>query len=181
MRALVVYESLFGNTELIARAVAAGLAGSMDVDVRPVTDVRSEVPQYDLVVIGGPTHAFTMSTSRSRADAWRRGARAGTMGTGMRDRLPPLTARQDLALFAAFDTRIHAVRWLPGSAARAAARRMRRAARTVERARSFYVRRETGPLMPGEEARAQAWGESLASRTRDYIGSRHGIVRFPQS
>ena len=52
MRALVVYESLFGNTELIARAVAAGLAGSMDVDVRPVTDVRSEVPQYDLVVIG---------------------------------------------------------------------------------------------------------------------------------
>ena len=35
MKALVVYESMFGNTEQIARAVATGLSESVDVQLSP--------------------------------------------------------------------------------------------------------------------------------------------------
>jgi flavodoxin len=37
MRSLVVYESMFGNTEQVARAIAAGLSTHMEVDVVPVS------------------------------------------------------------------------------------------------------------------------------------------------
>jgi flavodoxin len=41
MKALIVYESMFGNTEQIARAVAEGLAESVDVQVAEVADAPS--------------------------------------------------------------------------------------------------------------------------------------------
>ncbi len=57
MKALVVYESMFGNTEQIARAVAAGLEESVDVQVAEVTDAPTEPdPDVALIVAGGPTH-----------------------------------------------------------------------------------------------------------------------------
>ena len=58
MKALVVYESMFGNTEQIARAVAAGLEESVDVvQVAEVTDAPTEPdPEVALIVAGGPTH-----------------------------------------------------------------------------------------------------------------------------
>ena len=37
MKALVVYESMFGNTEQIARAVADGLAESIEVQLAEVS------------------------------------------------------------------------------------------------------------------------------------------------
>ena len=64
MRARVVYESMFGNTQAIAQAVADGLAESMSVDLEEIgsaaTDVAADV---GLLVVGGPTHAFGMSRS----------------------------------------------------------------------------------------------------------------------
>src|SRR4029453_17245198 len=50
MKALVVYESMFGNTEQIARAVAAGLEESVDVQVAEVTDAPTE-PEPDVALI----------------------------------------------------------------------------------------------------------------------------------
>jgi len=62
MKALVVYESMFGNTEQIARAIAVGLGESVDVQVAEVTDAPTK-PDHEiaLIVAGGPTHAFSMS------------------------------------------------------------------------------------------------------------------------
>ncbi len=61
MRALVVYESMFGNTEAVARAVAGGLSGSMEVEVYEVSRAPSPVTgPIDLLVVGGPTHAFSL-------------------------------------------------------------------------------------------------------------------------
>ncbi|MDN5761333.1 MAG: flavodoxin domain-containing protein [Microlunatus sp.] len=58
MKALVVYESMFGNTEQVARAVAAGLREVLEVTVREVSDTPiGAVQDVDLVVAGGPTHA----------------------------------------------------------------------------------------------------------------------------
>ncbi|WP_410659260.1 flavodoxin family protein [Amycolatopsis sp. lyj-112] len=54
MRAMVVYESMFGNTEQVAKAVADGLAPNAEVDVVNIDDVGS-VAEADLLVVGGPT------------------------------------------------------------------------------------------------------------------------------
>ena len=59
-KALVIHESMFGNTETIARAVAAGLATVPNFEVK-VVDVQlaeADLAGVDLLVLGGPTHAF---------------------------------------------------------------------------------------------------------------------------
>jgi len=53
-------------------------------------------------------------------------------------------------------------RWLPGSAARAAARALRRAGlREVARPETFWVAGTRGPLVDGEAARARSWAHSI--------------------
>jgi menaquinone-dependent protoporphyrinogen IX oxidase len=66
MKAIVVYEAMFGNTEKIARALAWGLERSAEVEVVEVTErpSMSEV-DVDLVVVGGPTHVFEICRSGS--------------------------------------------------------------------------------------------------------------------
>jgi flavodoxin len=54
MRAVVVYESMYGNTHRIANAIAAGLEAAFDVRVVPVSHAGPEViADADLVVVGG--------------------------------------------------------------------------------------------------------------------------------
>src|SRR5438105_1293620 len=71
MRAVVIYESMYGNTHLIADAIGNGLrtAGS-EVTVVPVSDAHDDLLEAaDLVVVGGPTHAHGMSRPRTREAA----------------------------------------------------------------------------------------------------------------
>src|SRR5260370_12792470 len=68
MRAIVVYESLFGRTREVAEAVAEGLqaaAPGAAVDCRPVVDAGPALGQVDLLVVGGPPHFLGMSSQRS--------------------------------------------------------------------------------------------------------------------
>ena len=74
MRGFVVYESLFGNTALIAQAVVDGLKEHLDVETHSVAE--GKLPEgADLLVIGGPTHAFSMSRTTTRQDAVNQGAK----------------------------------------------------------------------------------------------------------
>src|SRR6187455_2965455 len=86
MRALVVYESMFGNTQAIASAVARGLSGRMAVDLVEVTDAPTRVAA-DLVVAGGPTHAFSMSRPATRESAAEQahGRPLVSRGSGLRE------------------------------------------------------------------------------------------------
>jgi hypothetical protein len=161
MKALVVYESVFGNTEAIARAVAEGMATVLDVTV---ADARTFPPAGDveILVAGAPTHAFSLSRRSTRADAAKQhGARPGTVETGLRDYLdclPRLTG----VWAATFDTKI-AKPMLPGSAARKAYRRLQNlGCRMLAGAESFHVVGTTGPLSDGERERARHWGALLA-------------------
>jgi flavodoxin len=161
-KALVVYESMFGNTEAVARAVGEGLDAEMYVDVREVSEAEaSALEGVDLVVAGGPTHAFSMSRPATRLDAVKQGASAERTTTGLREWIGGL-ATETKPLVATFDTRVDKVRRLPGSAARKALRVARAHGYPTVDSESFYVTDTAGPLMDGELERARAWGRRLA-------------------
>jgi hypothetical protein len=83
MRALVVYESMFGNTQVIANAIADGLAGRMRVDTVEVGVAPASIgDDVGLLVVGGPTHAFGMSRQGTRQDAAKQG-KEGLVSTGI--------------------------------------------------------------------------------------------------
>lgn len=159
MRAMVVVESMFGNTRQVADAIAEGLGGADVVDVR---DAPEAIPDdVDLVVIGGPTHAFGMTRPGTRTDAVRQGGTDEELG--IREFLQSLVAAQDVR-FAVFDTRVDKVRHLPGSAARGAGKALRKRGHDlVVKPESFYVVDTPGPLLEGEATRARAWGRGLAN------------------
>ena len=63
VKALVVYYSKFGNTEKIAKALAAGLQnGGIDTDTAKVGEVKyDELDKIDLLCVGTPVHAWNIS------------------------------------------------------------------------------------------------------------------------
>jgi hypothetical protein len=166
--ALVVYESMFGNTEQVARAVARGIRDVVDADVREVSEVPDGVdPTVDLLVVGAPTHAFGLSRPSTRADAVRQGAEQDDERRGLREWLEQLPQSGGDGAVAAFDTRVRRVRHLPGSAARGAVKILRAHGYRATASHSFYVEDVSGPLLPGELDRAAAWGREIASDRAD--------------
>lgn len=166
VRALVVYESMYGNTEEIARSVGEGLGTELQVDVLEVDSAPPTTEGYDLIVVGGPTHAHMMSSKSSRADtAKKAGEKVVSKGTGIRDWIGKIAPHRSRSPFATFDTRFDKPAWVTGSAARGAASRLRR--RGFERLSppvSFFIEGGEGPLREGEIDRAFEWGERLAVR-----------------
>ena len=162
MKALVVYESMWGNTKRVAEAIAIGLGEARAAEAQDVDP--ADVQDLDLLVVGGPTHAFSMSRPSTRRDAREQGATAGVEDQGIREWLAALPPNLQVPV-ATFDTRVLKVRNLPGSAAKAADKELRRhhRGRVVAR-RSFYVRDSSGPLADGELDRARAWGTELAAQ-----------------
>jgi hypothetical protein len=169
MRALVVYESMFGNTQAIARAVADGLAATHGVDDARLVEVGVAPAQVgddvDLLVVGAPTHAFTLSRPSTRREAvTKTGEPLVSAGIGLREWLDGLDRDDRHLAAAAFDTRVDKPR-LPGSAARAAARRLRRVGMAlVVRPATFRVDGMTGPLLDGEVDRARRWAADVGAR-----------------
>jgi hypothetical protein len=165
MRALVVYESMFGNTGLIAEAIADGLAVHGEVETVEVGAAPVLLPaEVDLLVVGGPTHAFGMSRPGTRSNAkGQTEAPLVSPGIGIREWLEGIARPRHRVSSAAFDTRIDKPR-VPGSAAAAAAKRLRRLGfHQAMSPESFFVVGGTGPLLPGEYERAHRWGDSVGS------------------
>lgn len=150
MRAVVIYDTKFGNTARIAEAIARG-AGPSD-QVRVLDTAAAAGPfteQPDLLIIGGPTQRRGSSPAlRSFLDA-----------------LPPTVRDVQVATF---DTRYRGATWLMGSAAREVARRLGAAgARMVAPPESFFITRggplEGQGLEAGELERAESWGRVVGA------------------
>jgi hypothetical protein len=167
-RALIVYESMFGNTQQIAEAVCEGLRGSVEVQLVRVDHALAAPPaDLDLLVVGGPTHALGMSRPTTRIDASTQGEVVMPSDTGIREWLEQLPDRQGETLAATFDTRVRKARWLSGSAARGATKVLRRRGiKPLAPPASFFVEDIPGPLSDGEVDRARQWGRSLAEQLR---------------
>lgn len=162
MRTLVVYESMFGNTRRIAEAIAHGLAAAGPVTVVDAAEAPASVPDdVDLVVAGGPTHAFSMSRESTRSEAIVRGAPAKDVAVGLREWIEKLERGTHPQRFAAFDTRAD-VPLIPGAASKSAAKAAKKLGFHAVVSESFRVHGYEGPLLEGEVERAQRWGASLA-------------------
>lgn len=181
MKAVVVFESMFGNTERLAREVAAGLsrAGAevvlTDVRFSRLEDFRGAV----LLVVGAPTHTFSLSRPGTRQDAVQRGAEQSRALLGVREWLTTMDAAFPSAaerpVVAVFDSRVERVRHWPGSAARKTVRVLRAEGfEVLDQPASFYVEEMTGPLLDGELARARDWAASLLEIVSSRTGGRVG-------
>jgi hypothetical protein len=160
MRAVVVYESMFGCTHQVASAIAEALAGTGQVEVLPVAEAHPAVLEgVDLLVVGGPTHIHGMSSSRSRHMAAEMAAKpdseleldADAEGQALRDWFHDLPKLEGVTA-AAFDTRISSVSPLmSGRASTGVARRLRHlGADLVGPPESFLVD-ENNQLVHGEQ------------------------------
>lgn len=166
MRAVVVFESMFGNTQRIAQAVAEGLESQFVTEIVEVGSASATLDgEIGLLVVGGPTHAFGLSRPSTRQTATEQASGAlVSRGIGVREWLAALPTPPPAVAAAAFDTHLDKPRWLPGSAARETAKRLRRRGyRVVAPPASFYVASTTGPLVAGEIERARRWGETISA------------------
>jgi hypothetical protein len=167
MRALVVYESMFGNNRAIAEAIADGLvAAGAEVEVTEVNAAPDALPSpLDLLVVGGPNHAFGMSRPATREQAAQETEEPlVSQGIGLREWLEALPAAAGVTPFAAFDTRVDkkALRIVDRTAGMIAKRLRKRGLRELTDLESYFVADMTGPLVEGEVERARAWGRELA-------------------
>lgn len=167
MKALVIHESMFGNTATIASAIAQGLASRLDVVAYEVGVAPVAVPDdVDLLVVGGPTHAFGMSRpSTRRSAAEESGGPLVSAGPGIREWIAGLAKATRHVPVATFDTKV-AHPNLPGSAAHAAARRLSHLGYDVVMSDTFFVDGMAGPLVEGEATRGRTFGEDLAALAR---------------
>ncbi len=146
MKALVIYDSVYGNTESIARAIGGALPG--EVQVLRVGQVNAGVLEgIDLLIIGSPTH----------------GALPTEAVQGLVEKIGP-PAREG-ARVATFDTRL-SWRFLRryGFAADRMAEALKGNGWTfAAEPGGFLVRGlKKGPLKKGEVERATGWARALA-------------------
>jgi flavodoxin len=166
MKAFVVYESLWGNTAAVARAIAEGIGP----EARALTTDEASadlVETADLIVAGAPVLGFNLPTDSIRDNVARTEIDAPTppdvSHPSMRSWLESLPRGQ--APSAAFETRIW---WSPRGATGAIEDRLERAGyRPIAKAQKFVVEGKYGPLRDGELERAREWGSTLAQVIAD--------------
>ena len=161
MNTVVVYESHWGNTAAVARAIAEGIGpGTAVLTTDEATG--AVIDDADLIVAGAPVMVFRLPTEgilESLPEKTQDAPRPPDVShPSMRSWLEALPDGH--APVAAFETR---VRWSPGSATGAIERGFGAAGyRRVAEAHRFYVRGTYGPLRYGELEAARTWGRALA-------------------
>lgn len=161
MKAIVVYESHWGNTAAIARAIAEGI-GPEARALSTAEATGTATADADLIVAGSPLLGFSLPTEKTLKSLAENPGKdptppdlSGPSMSSWLDALPKGAGRA-----ASFETRIW---WSPGSAAKAILGRLERAGyRPVATAQRFIVKGKYGPLRDGELERAKAWGAELA-------------------
>ena len=175
MRALVVYESMYGNTHIVASNVADGLRATHEVTLVPVAGATPELlAGVDLLVAGAPTHMHGMPSASSRRMATQAAAEEGSgltldpgaSGPGIRDWLKGVSGGHTLA--AAFDTRLTEIPAFTGRASRSIGRQLRRhGCRLIAAPKSFLVSQQN-TLAYGEAERARRWGTRLGAASKPH-------------
>jgi len=144
MKALIVYDSVYGNTEKIARAIAEAITPSGEVKVLRAGEANpSELESTDLLIVGSPTH----------------GGRPTPAIQNLLNKVPKLQGIK----VAAFDTRIPTklVRVFGYAAGRIANNLKKKGSTLIASPEGFFVTGGQGPLKEGELERAAAWAKGI--------------------
>jgi flavodoxin len=170
MNALIVYESMFGSTRRVAEAVADGLKTTgVDATITPAHTAPSDLSDYQLVVVGAPTHAHSLPRPESRAQAAEWAAdpvkeltlEPAAGSSGVREWLDRVMLDGN-PRFATFSTRVNIPRIFAGDASAAIAKRLRRRGADVDAHTDFLVD-QGSHLVDGEETRAREWATELVA------------------
>ncbi len=149
MKTLVVYDSVHGNTERVAKGIGDAITGEVQV-LRAGEVNSSELKTFDLLIVGGPTHR-------------------GRPTQAIRDLLDqvPGIALQGTNV-AAFDTRLPAkwVRIFGYAAPRIAGTLKKKGGTLIGSAEGFFVEGTEGPLREGELERAALWAKEIVKSTK---------------
>ncbi len=147
-RAIVIFDSKFGNTGQIAKSLAGGLQrAGLDVDCMNLRDANLEsLPSYDLLAIGAPTQAF--SASKPMKD-WMQKL----------ERLEALKGKRAFAFDTKFGSR------LSGSASKYIEGKLAKLGMEIVRERqSAIVKKSEGPLEEGEPETFDRIGFEIGSK-----------------
>lgn len=169
MRALVVYESLYGNTRVVAERIGDGLRHGAEVEVASVHDVtRAQVQAADLLLVGGPTHVHGMASPKTRLAAKQSVEKQDSTLRLEPDAEGPCLREWFLGAGAlsgkrgaAFDTRMHGPALVTGRASKGIANRLEERGCDLVRAPESFLVDKGSCLMAGEADRAEAWGRSF--------------------
>ena len=159
MEAIVVYESVWGNTAAVARAIAEGIGEG--TQAYPTDAVPPEqLAAADLIVAGSPVFAFSLPSEAARArilESETDGPTPDLSHPSLRSWLDGLAMGHGFG--AAFETRIW---WSPRGATGTIEKKLAKAGyQRALKAEKFVVQDKYGPLREGELERARAWGVSL--------------------
>lgn len=155
MKAMIIYDSFFGNTEQVAQAIGKALDAQAEVDIRRVTEVQpARFADLDVLIVGSPTRAFSPSPD-------------------IKTFLKTLPGQAlDGVKVTAFDTRISLddvdsailppMVKLFGYAAEPIAKQLKRKGGSlVLPSEGFFVNGTEGPMKEGELERAATWARQL--------------------
>jgi flavodoxin I len=144
MKVLVVYDSMYGNTEKIARAVGTAISGEVKV-IRAGEVDPAELESIDLLIVGSPTQG-------------------GRPTPAIQDFLTRVAGRIKGVKVAAFDTRYSTkLVGIFGYAAKRMADSLKgRGATLVTSPEAFFVKGKDGPLKDGELERAASWAKGMS-------------------
>jgi flavodoxin I len=145
MKALVIYDSLYGNTEQIAKAIGGAIGEEVKVVKVGEANV-AELGSYDLLIIGSPTQG---------------GRHTPAMKTFL-DSIPADALKNKSV--ASFDTRLKTVfvKLFGWAANRIADALKEKGANLIAPGEGFFVKATKGPLVDGELERAAAWARGIA-------------------
>ena len=158
MKALVVYDSFFGNTEKVAQAMGDALASQAQVQTLRVGDVRPEhVTGLDLLIVGSPTRAFSPSPAitnwlKSLASKSLQGVEVAAFDTRM-------SVEEVGSAILTFFAKIF------GYAAEPIGNRLvKKGGHLSIPPEGFFVEGSEGPMKNGELERATNWARQILSR-----------------
>jgi hypothetical protein len=166
VNALVVYESLWGNTSAIAHAIAEGIGDQARVCSTTEAPIALAAGA-DLIVGGAPLMGFSLPTESMHesvgSDAKHRAHPPDVAHPPIRSWLQSMPKGSGFC--AGFETRIW---WSPGSAAKKITKLLQGAGYTpVAAPEKFVVTGTYGPLKDGELERAKVWGATLAKAVQE--------------
>lgn len=171
MKAVIIFESMYGNTRTIAYAISEGLRPTAEVIVVSAAQATPALlRETDLVVVGAPTHMHGLSrpaTRRSAADAAHKSGSCLTLDPfadqpGIREWLAGLGQCHGLA--AAFDTRLGGPALVTGRASKVLTRLLREHGFAMLAGPESFLVTKDNKLRAGQTIQAEDWGRSLAAR-----------------